>query len=1389
MAGFNVRSNTAAPLSIATTDIDAIKQQQDAIRAAASMGDPVLRQLSMADRIRMQQEAYNASPLSDGTPGGAAAAEARSVVAPMETPVEPFPQDGYLGMAGNPALTPQSTNMDLARTSQSSLATTNMFRTGDFNPETGDYNQIPETLEDKAAEHARQRSTLTDASALFNPELSPRGQAKAIMESRMAGAAVNEIASKLDGAADSKNKDELTAWADTMGNTISSEGTRAVNHIVNGLRSVEPGLEGLPAGLVILDKNGLNDPDSMQAVGTIMGLSGLVAAQQLNSFRPLKDEAVKFEPTGRDMEDARPAVNLTNSIAAAAKVAMDRAGLNMSMDDVRHLAAIHLYGEASEGNYIPSRDENGNNIFRAHPRLKAEANKIEYLKEALFGASNRPGVSYTTNVAGAAYTNPGSQTTKGSLNKGGSTAEQVKHILGQMEFVYNPKDVLFKEKQLDDLLKKIVLDENTGMPKFSESGFAFEAHVDEATYMELRNRLKPPSDFDASDKAQVDKWEKAKNEHASEEIQNKLESLKYDIETAKTINKVFRITHAHSTANHRYFEMTKGADALSSKYGVREMRNVAQQDVVKASYLFDNDGIAHIKRAAKQLFSKKGQARHDAFMASDLRIRSGIALMLDTTVNYYTAINPGAGVNIVKMSEIDIINRYTPEIAAEMAAIGKEFNEWLDNPDGATDRIKGLLYGMPRGEALGNKNLWDDMFRLETSFKNPASKASDITLSYLSFEDGNQNGIFFQGIFFGNANNVLRLGTVAPDQEDMRGLSVAVFGEHIEALLEDDPRRLDAVKAFISAAKKLGGFNSEMFRDPLMQNSYGMDASMFFDHVYDLLTSPKYAGVAMETMGTAFPKDGNKDVYLEMAHVLNQALETTLRKVVDQKFSHMMKNIGMYAAVLNTPLYVVGPDGDMMEFSPVGILPDTDPLKTHMSTGVDKDGNSFDMVSRGVKGMQFTDTSGNDVDLPIGTTKADPTKKKPDQEFYDRRTQKWVKFRNYHGGALARYFVVMPIQAIDGSVLGLTVLAANKGRMNKGAPVPASFVHDGINSSGSGSIIYRNAYNNIAIPQAIPEIAKFGEHLDTAIKKAKRDALNKASQLSMIGIGADGHFPALSAVFDEIFDKIQDEGSYNERFVERKIISSMARGTHVTKEAATKEAENAWDKWAGERRKILDEARKYGWKPEGSISEGQRAQLAVKHNDFIRLLELSEMILEVDGPPLDGNKVTSYQDFISGFAGRVRYAADKLYKDVYVRKHGISQMTPGGGKKAVKAPEPSGKAKDWRKRIVARDNNVHSTEKHSGETKVAPKEIKMSPMDIDIMDGVRAGVRGRDFSFEDLINVLQSTEAGTEQRAKALDPFFDAIESKVSETDTGRGSYARVWDKLNDLIELEYTPF
>jgi len=426
-----------------------------------------------------------------------------------------------------------------------------------------------------------------------------------------------------------------------------------------------------------------------------------------------------------------------------------------------------------------------------------------------------------------------------------------------------------------------------------------------------------------------------------------------------------------------------------------------------------------------------------------------------------------------------------------------------------------------------------------------------------------------------------------------------------------------------------------LYDDADMQNAYGKDASMFSDMMVEVLSNVYPDEAQQYLLNGVYGRDIAK-----ASSSLSDALESTLREVINSQSTQVLKDLGRYTAIINTTVMMPGITGDTYVFTPVEIIPvnkandsgEILPIKL-------ADGTEVMVKYKAYESDTFTTSQGEEVTIESSQMGYSPAATKDLQLIYNQRTKKYDYFNNAIGTSQSRQMAVMPIQSIDGDLVKSTTLFVNKDRST---PVPVMWVHDSSISTPGGSLVYRNAYNNISIPKAIPQIAKFGQAFAKVVKDGEQAEFDRVKAMGRpVGIGSKGDYPALGAYLDEQYERIQDNNSYKQIFLSR--------------------AHNNETKWLKMQQRVnaqLKEAEEAGWKAPGSIAntpnmsgEHIRQHLAVTPKQFEKLALISKEMLKLSGPS------NRFDSWVRNFSKNVNDTASQLM--TASKKEGIGQMTYG----------------------------------------------------------------------------------------------------------------------------------
>lgn len=1040
------------------------------------------------------------------------------------------------------------------------------------------------------------------------------------------------------------DRDDLDIYSDTAATTIGSLVSTANNYLFNNSPiKVDVGAGMVTAGVAVAAEMGLDFENRTQlnTLNTIMALSMAKGVDQARRPDPEKG----MPKYSQAFDDGTLMLDQINAVKVAAQNAFKRAGIDIQPRQIEMMSKAMVYGALYDGTMAVVPSETGRPIVYADHSLKNSVDKIKEITAIVAGDQTRSRSSVTPARSGGSFTKPGQQLTAKSLSVPGlitEVAELTKDILGSIGTVFRAKDISYSQAELSLVTSPeyVTREKGTGQFLYSTHPLAKRIGLSRSDYNVAMDKVAPPQGFNPIDTEQMAKYTRDKDKQAAEVMDMKYKTKLYSIENAMSSPGIRYSSWKHSVFNQRFFPNNFDTDYMGDKTGVRDMIGLAAQDFVTGASLFDEGRVRALQDKAVKILKMPGEEQSKALSQLSATELGAIGTMINAVVNYYSAVD-GSNPEITSQAPAVLVSMYTPAIGNKLAEVGKRYNDFLQDPQSITmdEDLLSLLAGMEKGESMGSKNLWDDMFNAQTNFKTPNMENKGFALTHQSFDDGNQNGIFLQALFFGgeNANDsAQRLGTYNASLDDMRVRGMNIMVSNLDNALRDNEKAQSSFKSFFKEIIEKFGKNTvakDFFKAPLMQTSYGKDASMYGDLMIELiLDNENYKEYADKYL---IENNSFNTVY-DAAETLATSVESTLRELINTKDSRMMKSIGRYLSVLNTLVMVPGISGDTSIFTPVN----TQPVNKYSATNVPvtkiKLSNGKEALIRQRDLEQETiETPEGDLGVGISEQQFAPSFAKPGKLYYNRAKNTYDEFNNVKGSAQGRSTVVGPIQSIDGDLVKWTTVYLNKDRK---VPLPALWVHDSIISTPGAGLIYRNAYNNVAIPKAIPEIAKFGNKFKKLIKEAEAEEIKRVKlNGSPVGIGDFGEYAALGALFDEMFDKIDpDNTSFKDMFINR-----------------NKGNVSAYDKYVKKTKAMLKEAEDNGWVPDDRIALSDKRSLAVTPKQFENLINLAGDYLKISGPE---NRLNSWAD---SFASNVKKTATNLFEAAYYDGNGIGQMTYG----------------------------------------------------------------------------------------------------------------------------------
>lgn len=1005
--------------------------------------------------------------------------------------------------------------------------------------------------------------------------------------------------------------------------------------------------EGYAAGTALFKEMEIPPEAASYLMEVMPYVGGLASAMAANQTMTYKDKPTVVSDSGSVLDDATPEIDYTNAVAHNISNALNTMGIDVPQGFAQKYALLKTAGDIFYNNLKPYTDDNGRTVLAAVPRYKDRAKALNIVGAALTGDDTRPQAS-NINLAGSRFRDPGFKMAKNSIPVPGATytaTELAKSILGSMPEQFNEEATLSLKNQYDSIMENY--DENLG---YAEGPFAKVHKVDKAYFEHVKSITKPDPDFDNSEGAKQ-KYKAKQEAHAREAVQNKLAEIQKDLKDSMNgLGKLWFTTYSHNVANSRFNRSNSNTDLLSGKATIRQTLSSAIPAAVSAVSAFNTEEIKRLKRLSEIIFLeiKPGEPRHNALKALSVADRSMLGLMQQAVVNYYTYTGNELNGDVAKMAEVDAIKMYTPEIATRLAELGKRYKAWLHDPKGIAEsdpEIVSFIAGQKRGTHQANQNLWSDMANLQKAAgdaKKDPKQTSFTKLTTQGIDDGNQNGIMIQGLYGGVSDAVIRLGVYDPKADNMRDHLVRELKDQLyDMLAADNSEKADAWMGFIDEASKNNpSFASDLTKQPLMEHAYSKDASMFYENMYEFLSDGDYNSLFNKYFvdTNVYSTDSsNHSPLLDATQDLNSALEGALLAVVNPTFATAMKRIGNLFAVLNTIPVHKGIDGGTQQYSKtdIGFVPDA--VNTILSRDITSEGIEYLTKQLGRDTTEVYGPNNQGLALNMGVKRNNPASGKGKKSYFKIREGTFEIFDNPAGSDLKRLMAVMPVQHTDADLLKIMLSFVNRGEV---IPKYVATVHDSLITTMDTMHMYRNAYNNIAIPRAVPEIKKFATRLMDSLRKAEEDALNITQGEKYVGIGINGDYPAMSVFFDSLW-----KGLESPQFKE--LIQGRAKRTFNKEKNPAKRAkldpEKRWLDYQNKIQDICKRAYEAGWIY--GVND-----LAVSGDQFKQLWKL---VKEHNGAGEINNQLARWE---KEFPESVDRAWRDLIQNESVRKHGVAQM-------------------------------------------------------------------------------------------------------------------------------------
>ena len=1017
---------------------------------------------------------------------------------------------------------------------------------------------------------------------------------------------------------------------------------------------------------------------------------------------------VPVDSAGKPVDQGQYLKDKISSMDSSLAIGLERAGISMPQEQRRQFAALKLADSLHRGDYKEVMGRDNQRIIVPTDRMVTRAKGLQQAIKGVVGGYGRLAPGRTKMIAGANLLAGGPQVVGASKSSFSLLAKEAKakaKATGDESFLIQSDAAIMTMDMFGSIDERVpeisaqlyakivneVLDPKMQHPLgYSLHPLADKLSFGEKSYNKAKRKYEPDSKRGAPD---AETRKKLAEAHATAVFIGKKDpqtgvrsntgrntQLRTSLDnTMKLIpgpqdKSGFFTPYTRSIINGRFYRDAALTDIGADKDGVRNTLNFGMREGVQASTI-DPTKPDNLKKIRDMQSTMKGLKKHlGANFSAELdkaftpQQQQALGLMALAVRDRRSVENSAWN----RVSPIDLITSYDAGDYAYMVEMGKKVDAWLneapadpENPlteanDPLADFKKTIAGpdGLERGAFQDKLNLWHDFFKLNQLSEGAGDPFYQPTA--LATLDGVQNGVFLTGLFTGSDKVLKQLGshqtlsTVDSENqklEDLRALLYNNIGTQIDTVISDKEKAAQWKELF-KVLKETSDDRKKLYDDfsknPIMQYSYGKDASMFKKEMAAFINQDR-KGRPQEILSEI--EDAYKGNREAMAKELARIMESSLRASISNSLTDMNKNFGWGYALLNRVPHLKDVTGD-------DVLLGTSDLGVVRRFAGEEASDTY-ASAEGEQGYDLR------VDAPVSDNFGgiDVERFKPQHQaafakgekaFWNEETGEFDYYTPEFGSGLANQMGVVMVQATDASLLKLMMVAVNKDRK---VPLPVRTVHDSIATTPRGYLHYSNAYNNVAIPQAKNSIKSYAKDLSKDYFKQRDEVFEEVLKEGVpVGIGSAGKFPAISSFFDNIQDKFFGKGAMDYRdnvFVKGNTPEAIAKGHAGFKEAQSRAL------------KLLKEARALGYVPPfGQIGDEpatsldammdgdpkHRQYVAIKPSNFRKLVELIEAReLRLIGP----------SDKVRGWVSDFEHNVDDGYDTLKLKTKGtgIGQMS------------------------------------------------------------------------------------------------------------------------------------
>lgn len=619
------------------------------------------------------------------------------------------------------------------------------------------------------------------------------------------------------------------------------------------------------------------------------------------------------------------------------------------------------------------------------------------------------------------------------------------------------------------------------------------------------------------------------------------------------------------------------------------------------------DDVARVKLLAKRVYSHTGakgmaigHSIHRALMALSEQDRALLGAMYQISKSAEEL-----GLHTTQFgnrpSPDVYIRELTPEVFNRMASFGKVAVGWANNLPRDLSANPSLLADIGLGaRSLGElftKKEWSSPLSnavMAYNMQGAGAVGATVELSGVIESDASQSNAAIIALLIGDQKTSAILGNSLSNFEmlrnefsDLRTKAASTIDQDIDATYDgkmDDEIKTHMHGVFAAANKALGSaFAKAYARGIVVAGLYGKHPDYMFTEAENMLAL-MYDGAAVELddMLTKAYKGDREAMLADICMLYSTAMRRHMNDL--QGYQRVASAIGAMKAVFNGSSIVKSFGGTEIDIGISHAVPYDDETNVVKSTLAQNNNLGLPVIGRSASGLLAPGDYGRPQSDVVGMRER-MIAMNVNIADVDQYIIEYTTF----GDKAKKALPVNLIQSGDSFQMAFSSLYA--GRDIKGLPLNIKPIHDAAITDASSTLLYLNAYNNVAPYVMASEGKTILDTLHSSLMVDAKAAFSAVKQAGFANIGTRGLYKGLGGYLDRAY--------LSRHFVDRR----AARGRKGTNSSYFKDSEEA-------NTILINKAMDLGYLPPTAMNINKRNQVLVSPDTFSRL---ALMIMEHGG--------------------------------------------------------------------------------------------------------------------------------------------------------------------------------